>query len=55
MTIKEMVMIKDALCRSFNCDGCFLDRVDDCNNIHHLDKVLTHERKKKSLIGITKM
>ena len=47
MTIKEMVMIKNALCSSFNCEGCLLDNVDDCNNIHHLDKVLTPEKEKE--------
>ena len=47
MTIKEMVMIKNALCGSFNCEGCLLYNVSDCNNIHELDKVLTPEKEKE--------
>lgn len=45
MTIKEMVMIKETLCSTLLCCGeCLLCDVDDCNNIHHLDKMLTPEK-----------
>lgn len=40
-------MVKNELCRTFNCEECLLYNVDDCNNIHHLDKVLTPEKEKE--------
>ena len=44
MTIKEMVMIRDALCEKSVCGRCLLDGCEDCLNIHNLNEYLTHEK-----------
>ena len=51
MTIKEMIMIKEALCRnrqSNQCSkDCLLYECEDCRNIHDLNEYLTHEKEKE--------
>lgn len=50
MTIKEMVMIRDALCNTLPCcNECFLYKIEDCNNIYELDRYLTHEKEAELL------